>query len=174
MKKSMLFVAIVLMAGITLNLNAQNSASTDAGAKIVSALTLTKTTNLHFGTMAIPTGATNLVLATDGSRTPTVPANITLLSQAPLATNAAYTVAGSATSTYAITLPASVTIVSGGNNMTVSDFVAKPASKPANSLTGTLDLSGADSFVVGATLQLSNAQAAGVYSGTFNVSVNYN
>jgi hypothetical protein len=164
----------MLIAGITLTVNAQNTATTDAGAKIVTALTLTKTTDLHFGTMAIPTGAVNLVLATNGSRTASVPANITLLSQAPLATNAAYTVAGTAASTYAITLPTTVTITSGTNNMTVASFVAKPASTGVNGVNGTLDGSGADSFVVGATLQLSNAQAAGVYTGTFNVSVNYN
>ncbi len=33
---------------------------------------------------------------------------------------------------------------------------------------------GSDTFNVGATLSVSNTQAAGTYSGTFTVTVNYN
>lgn len=172
----LLTAAIMIMAGFSTRIFAQDSEQTDAGAKIVSALSITEVDDLHFGTMTIPTGAVELELSTSTVRTPDVPANITLLSQAPVAQNAAYTVAGSANATYAITLPADgvVEITSGANSMDVDDFVAKTASAGIDGTTGTLDGSGADSFVVGATLKLANGQAAGVYTGTFNVSVDYN
>lgn len=177
MKRTLIVLAaMIMLAGFTTNAIAQNSATTGAAAKIVQALTLTKVYDLNFGTMAIPTGAVNVVLGTDGSRTASVPANITLLSQAPVAQRAYYTIAGTATSTYAITLPAdgAVTIASGSNSMAVNAFKAKPTSAGVESLTGSLDGSGADNFYVGATLVLTNAQAYGSYTGTFNVSVNYN
>jgi len=178
MKKSiMLFVAIFMMAGFTTTLMAQtNTENTTAGAKIVSALTITETAALHFGTMAIPTGAVDLVLTTGTVRNPSVPANITLLPQAPVAANAGYNVAGSASATYAIQLPPdnTVTITEGSNPMHVDGFVAKTASAGVDGLTGTLNGSGTDTFVVGATLKLANAQPFGTYVGTFNVTVNYN
>lgn len=170
------FAAIILLAGLNLNLMAQNTENTAVAANIVTAISLTEVSSLHFGTMTIPTGDVSVVLSTATVRTATVPANITLLAQAPVAQNAAYTVAGTANATYTITLPANgtVTINDGGvNNMDVNDFVAESASDGAGT-TGTLDGLGADSFVIGATLELTNGQAPGLYSGTFDVTVNYN
>ncbi|MCX6268444.1 MAG: DUF4402 domain-containing protein, partial [Bacteroidetes bacterium] len=151
--------------------------ATDAGAKIVKAIAITETAALHFGTMAIPTGAVDLVLTTGTARNPSVPANITLLAQAPVATNAAYTVTGSNDATYAIQLPSNgtVTITEGTTPMAVDNFVARSASAGADGLTGHLGTStGTDTFVIGATLKLANAQPYGVYLGTFNVTVAYN
>ena len=175
-KVTLILAAIVMIAGVTTKTMAQNSASANAGVKIVKALTLTKTADLHFGTMTIPTAGVVISLSTTNARTADVPGNITLLPQAPVAANAAYTVAGSADATYAITLPSSnVTINGPGSAYTiVNNFVAKTASTGTDGLTGTLNGSGADSFVVGAKLNLAGSQAFGIYSGTFDVTVNYN
>jgi hypothetical protein len=180
MKKLLLsLVAVVLLVGLSTSLKAQiNLQTTTAAAKIVTAIALTEVSSLHFGTMTIPTGALDLVLTTGTVRNPSIPANITLLAQAPVAQNAAYTVAGAINATYAITLPANgVVTISNGTpieDMAVKDFVARTASAGVDGLTGTLDGVGADSFVVGATLVLANAQPAAIYTGTFDVSVNYN
>ena len=174
-----IFAAIVMIAGFSSNLMAQvgTSSPTAAGAKIVQALTLTEASPLHFGTMAIPTGATNVSVSTTNVRTASVPGNITLLAQIPVNTTASYNVTGSAAATYAITLPGS-TIISNGtpaNNMTVNGFLARTASAGVDGLTGTLNITtGLDSFTVGATLGLANAQPAGVYAGTFSVTIAYN
>lgn len=180
MKSTMIFfIAMMIMAGCTIDLFAQATENTDAGAKIVSALSINETSPLHFGTMTIPAGAVNLTLSTQGVRS-TTGGTITLLSQAPAATNASYHVLGYIGSTYAITLPANgVVKISNGTpaqDMNVNNFVARTASYPAgDGLVGKLDdLIGFDSFTVGATLLLVSAQAAGVYTGTFNVSVAYN
>ena len=176
MKKLLIvFAGMILMVGFTSGLFAQNSATTAAGAMIVQALTLNEVTSLHFGTMSIPTGAVNVSLSTMGVRSASVPANVTLLAQNPVAQNAIYLVSGSSETTYAITLPANnvVQITDGTNSMNVDDFVARTSSAGSDGLIGFL-AEGTDSFVVGATLKLNNAQPAGVYSGTFNVAVNYN
>ena len=175
-KVTLIIAAIVMIAGLTSKSFAQNSATANAGVKIVKALTLTKTADLHFGTMTIPTAGVVISLSTANARTADVPGNITLLPQAPIAANAAYTVAGSADATYAITLPSGdVTINGPGMAYTiVNNFVAKTASAGIDGLTGTLNGMGHDSFVVGANLNLAGSQAFGIYSGTFDVTVNYN
>ena len=149
--------------------------NTSAAGKIGKELSIDETASLHFGTMTIPTGAVNVTLSTTNVRTASSPGNITLLAQAPVSTNAAYSVFGDHYLYYDITLPANnvVTIVNGANHMHVNSFTAKSASQ-GNGTTGRLSSVGEDSFVVGATLVLSNGQAAGLYSGTFIVTVAYN
>jgi len=178
MKTVKLFLTCAFLFFATLTSVAQsgNTASSEAGAKIVKALTLTKTASLHFGTMSIPTGPVNIVLTTNNVRSSTTPQNITLLDQAPVAETAAYTVAGSDDATYSISLPANgvVIISNGSNRMNVDDFSARTASAGVDGLTGHLNSSGSDSFTVGATLKLENAQAYGTYSGSFDITVIYN
>ena len=86
--------------------------------------------------------------------------------------------AGSAAGAYTISLPANdiVKITNGtpAVDMYVNSFTAKTLSAGIDGFTGLLDINGADSFVVGATLKLANAQPFGVYAGTFDVTVNYN
>ena len=67
-------------------------------------------------------------------------------------------------------MPASVTISSGANNMTVNAFTSTP------SATGTLSALGAQTVTVGATLNVGASQASGVYTSatSFDVTVNYN
>ena len=68
---------------------------------------------------------------------------------------------------YVITLPASATLSSGGDTMTVDTFNHDAGGAPT--LPG-----GSDAFNVGATLKVGANQAVGTYSGTFDVTVNYN
>jgi len=174
MKKSvLLFLTLVLTSFFSSSLLSQSgsTANTNSGANIVQALTLSKTADLHFGTMSIPTAALNVVLSTTNTRSTSSPADITFWAQAPVSTNAAYTVAGSANATYTIILPANgiITIMSGANSMHVNSFTCS-----YTGLTGTLDGSGTDHFVVGATLELDEAQPFGIYSGSFDATVAYN
>jgi hypothetical protein len=81
---------------------------------------------------------------------------------------ATFTVAGLASAGYSITLPASTTLTSGGNNMTVNTFTSNPSG------TGTLSGGGTQTLSVGGTLQVGASQPTGTYSGSFNVTVTYN
>jgi len=171
MKKSMIiFAAIILMAGLTSTLMAQSTATTNASAKILTALTITNTVPLNFGTMTVPTAATTVTVDPYGTRTSA--GNITLLAQAPIFTSAAYSVTGDAGATYTITLPGSIYITG-----TTWPWTAMPVNGFTTSKTGnasTLGTGGTDSFTLGATLNLASGQAAGTYTGTFDVSVAYN
>jgi hypothetical protein len=166
-KLIMLFATIFIVASFSINVMAQTE-NTAVGAKILTAMTIQETAPMHFGTMTVPTTAATVVLATDGSVS-VGSGTITLLAQAPTSTAAAYDIAGDPNATYAITIDASTTITNGTDNMTVDNFVCSYAG-----LTSTLDGSGLDVFTVGATLNLIDAQPAGTYAGTFDVTVVYN
>lgn len=83
---------------------------------------------------------------------------------------AQFSVSGDANATYTISLPAdgTVSLASGANSMAVNTFTSSP------SPTGTLSAGGAQTLSVGATLSVGSNQAIGSYSGTFDVTVNYN
>lgn len=83
---------------------------------------------------------------------------------------AQFVVSGDANLSYAISLPGNgvVSLVSGANSMAVNNFTSSP------SPTGVLGAGGAQTLSVGATLSVGGNQASGSYSGTFDVTVNYN
>lgn len=80
---------------------------------------------------------------------------------------AMFNVRGDKDSTFAVTLPASVTLTSGSNTMTLGNFTSSP------STVGVFDSSGRSTITVGATLQVGAGQAAGAYTGVFTVTVDY-
>jgi len=174
MKKSLiLFAVVVIMTSFSTKLMAQATENTAAAAKIVTPLSITETASLHFGTMAILAGSPGTcVLLTQGARTQTGGVNLSV--QAPTASNAGYNVSGATSTTYAITLPSTITVSAGPANMTISSLLARTASAGANGLTGTLSTSGTDNFTVGGTLNVAAGQVTGTYTGTFDVTVAYN
>jgi hypothetical protein len=174
MKKVLvLFAVVVMITGFSTKVMAQATENTAAAAKIVTPLSITETSSLHFGTMAILAGSPGTcVLSTMGIRTQTGGVNLSV--QAPAASNAAYNVSGAINTTYGITLPSTITVTSGAANMTINSILARTASAGANGLTGTLSASGTDNFTIGGTLNVAAGQVTGIYTGTFDVTVAYN
>ncbi len=182
MKKiNLLLVVFVILFGITSTSTAQTSTTvtTAAGAVLIVPTALTQTAPLHFGTINLVTiAAGTCILSTSGVRAFT--GGLSGSASIPVATNAAYNVTGKISQTYAVTLPAAAIIIKIGSsvaapdNMTVSAFTARFLGAAVDALTSKLSVTGTDSFVVGATLTSMAAQNAGVYTGTFNVSIDYN
>ena len=85
---------------------------------------------------------------------------------------ASYTVGGTSSLTYAITLPSPgvVVLTSGPNSMAVNNFTSNPAGA------GLIGGGGTQTLTVGATLSVgaASSQPTGSYSGSFNVTVEYN
>jgi hypothetical protein len=164
MKKfGILFIVLVGMATASF---AQTTATTNAAATIVGTLTLTKTGDLQFGNLSSPAGASTVTIAADAGSTTTPAGGIALLGGVAR-TAATYHVTGTATATYAITVPASIAL----GTMTVDNFVTSYA---GSSNIGTIQGSATDDFIVGATLNVGAGQAPGVYTGTYDVSIAYN
>lgn len=170
MTKAKLFLTALIVAGTFTTTNAQSTASAIATANVVTPISIAKNTDMAFGNLAVQaaTGGT-VVLAPAGSRSRT--SGVTLPATTGTVSAASFTVTGNGSYTYAITLPTSdVTLThSGGIEvMQANAFTSNPSG------TGTLS-AGTQNIAVGATLNVSAGQLAGVYtSGNFNVTVNYN
>jgi hypothetical protein len=140
------------------------STSADATATVIVPIAITKNADLAFGKFAAGAGG-DVVMSTAGARSST--GGIVLSTVTP-GNAASFAVSGDANATYAITLPANATLTSGANTMTVASFTSNP------STTGTLSAGGTATLLVGGTLSVASAQAAGSYSGSFSVTVEYN
>lgn len=138
------------------------TASATATAKILTQVTVTKTADLDFGTIAIGTGGGSVVVGYTDNRT----CNPGLVCSATV-TSAKFNIAGAASQNVGISVDPSVTLnrTGGGGTMT--------ATLDKSIATATLSAAGAASFAVGGDLTVSGTQAAGDYSGSFNVTVNY-
>jgi len=171
MKSTTIFCTLTLgLISIGISTKAQETASATATATIITPIAITKDVDMNFGIVAVQstTGGT-VVLTPAGVRSAT--GGVTLPVDNGTVTAASFTVTGVDGYTYNVTLPSSaLTITSGSNTMTVTNFTSSPAGTNGT-LTG-----GTETLNVGATLNVSAAQPAGVYvSGTpFNVTVNYN
>ncbi|HEX8616375.1 MAG TPA: DUF4402 domain-containing protein [Thermoanaerobaculia bacterium] len=142
-------------------------ATSNASAEVMTPISISNTAALRFGKFSALTGGT-VVIATNGSRSAT---GAVVLSSTNAGGAASFDVSGDGNATYAITLPNSATLTHSVDNtktMSVGTFTSNPSG------TGTLSAGGAQALAVGATLTVGNAQTTGSYSGTFDVSVEYN
>jgi hypothetical protein len=151
--------------------------SSAASAKVVAPIAistgLTGANSLRFGSFSSTGTAGTVVISALGARTfssDTVFKGVGT-GQASFGT-ANFAVTGEANLTYAITLPtADVTLTHTGDNtktMLVNAFTSNPASP------GTLSAGGSQTLAVGATLNVGATPTAGSYTGSFDVSVDYN
>ncbi len=134
------------------------TATASAKAQILTQITVTKTADLDFATIVSAASASTVVVSPAGLRT--CGAGLVCTGTA---TAAGFGIAGTTGSIVTIASDASVTLNSGANSMTA----ALLTSAATRTLTGT------DSFTVGGTLAVAANQAAGAYTGTFTVTVNY-
>lgn len=138
----------------------------DASATILAPLTITAdiTAEMDFGEISPDVVATSVIMDSAGGRTSLDGAGI--FGGTPAGGN--FDVTGAGNLAYTITVPVNglVTLTGGGTPMAVDDFTDSEGGL-ANLLLGT------GTFNVGATLMLNANQAVGLYSGTYDVTVNY-
>lgn len=161
----------VLLAALVLSIHTTDvhaaQASATASATVMTPIAISNTAALRFGKFSALTGGTVVVTAA-GSRSAT---GAVVLSSTDAGGAASFDVSGDANATYAVTLPGSATITHSVDNtktMSLGTFTSNPSG------TGTLSGAGAQTLTVGATLTVGNAQTVGSYTGTFDVSVEYN
>ncbi len=159
MKKFALLAAAATMAFGASSANAA-TASADATATILQQITVTKTADLAFGTIVVGATGGNVTVSNSGG------AITCAAALACSGTNgaAAFDVVGTVGEAVTVTVDPTVSLTSGSNSMTAT---LNP------SYSGTHTLVAADELVVGGTLAVAANQASGVYSGSFDVTVNY-
>jgi hypothetical protein len=129
-------------------------------------ITVSNPQALAFGKFAAGSGGT-VTIGPSGARSHG--GSVVLLPSAG-GSAAQFGVSGEPSTSYAITLPANGTVhlASGANSMAVNSFSSSP------NAVGQLSLGGSQTLSIGATLNVAGNQPPGNYSGSFNVSIDYN
>ncbi|MBV8503757.1 MAG: DUF4402 domain-containing protein [Paucibacter sp.] len=177
MKPTSLRHYAVLSALLLAAASAQAASTTaTATATVLTPMTITKNTDLSFGNIVGGNGT--VTIDTSGARSlagNTAPA----VSGGTALSAAKFTVGGTASQGYAITVTPPANLSSGGNNMAFTAFwealdTATPT--PVSSGTpATFTPAGATSYILlGGTITVGANQAAGTYTGTITVNVDYN
>ena len=169
-----LSVAIFAFSTISFG-QSQRTATADAGANIITPISISNTRVLDFGDIVSQTNAFKVIMSASGSRTETDASGLTGDQSPLLSTDAGnqalFTIKGEEDYKFSVLLPTSIDLsasgVTGATDMEVNTFTSN-LNAANNTLTGgSVDLS------VGATLNVNNTQAAGVYEGSFTVTVAY-
>ncbi|MFM6853682.1 MAG: DUF4402 domain-containing protein [Sphingopyxis sp.] len=138
------------------------TASATAKAKILKQITVTKTVDLDFGTIVAGSAASTVAISTGSVRT--CGAGLTCTGTV---TAANFDIGGSNNA---------VVTVTGDNTVALANGTGGTMSATLTRSAATLTLTNAavgGSFQVGGTLSLGANQADGAYTGTFNVTVDY-
>ena len=138
------------------------TAQGSATAEVVAPITLSHvpTAALDFGTFT--TGTAGGTVTVDAAGAGTAGGEVTLIGTSVEAADQ-FEVTGDADRTFSIT----TTSGSVSNGTDTMSFTTSAAAS------GTLDASGADDFVVGGVLTVAGGESAGVYNGTYDVTVAY-
>lgn len=137
-------------------------------ATVVAPIAISSTAALSFGKFSAGSGGT-VALSPAGVRNS--PGGVVLLTGSP-GNAATFKVTGDSNAAYAITLPAGGVVLThesdSAKTMSVGAWISEPSG------TGRIPGAGSQTVTVGAALTVGEAQAPGRYSGSFNVSVEYN
>jgi hypothetical protein len=178
------FLRNILLAGLaisaiagTAHAQASATSTTSASATIFRPITLTKDSDLRFGTIVRPASGADTITVSpaDGSRSLSTNNAVALSSGSHLApTRATYTVSGEGGQAFSISVPTSFNMTRSGGSETLT--ISLSASAASGTLTGALGnaSSGTATFGVVGAMPITSSTASGAYSGSFVTTVSYN
>lgn len=148
----------------TTTASAASVSTATASANVITPMTIAENTALHFGDVGVGAGGGDVTLAPGGGRS--VTAGDAEIIAGGANTPGTFTITGEPNKAYTLTYPAAPVDISGGTGtMDVDNFTDNSA--------GTMPAGGTETFNVGATLTIGGGQAAGLYSNTYTLTVNY-
>ena len=172
MKAIKFFAIAILFSGVSVMASAQNTAtqSATASAKIVAPITLTKTNDLRFGTIATSSASgTVSVAATVGAQASASGGATMVASSLDETGPAVFTITGESDQTFSLNVKTDDVIKLSNGAETMDVTLNIPSfSKANNALTG-----GTKTLIIGGSLAVGANQASGAYTKTFDVTVAY-
>lgn len=174
MKKMLASAAVaagLLVGGSAFAQTAANTSNATAtgSVTIVRPLTITKNSDLAFGRIVRPrTGGTGTVTLANTGNSVVAAAGAVALSSTT--SRAQFTVDGEGAQVVTTSIPATATLSSGTNTLTVNLL---PDFGSTVTLSGALAAAGSSTLNVGGSFSLPDTQASGAYSGNFTVTVAY-
>lgn len=170
MKKLIALFAGMFLITLSANVFAQNT-DTDqstSAARIIAPITITNTRGLDFGTIA-STADGGIVTATAQETTEVTFSNDEMaVTTLGTPTSATFTITGEEDALFSIVADNQTVLSGAGDDMTIDTFTSSLGFEDVT-LTG-----GSVTLYVGANLNVNASQAAGEYTGTFDVTVTYN
>ncbi len=171
--KTKIIAAAILLAGISTNVHSQTTAYASTTAVLVTPIAISKTTDMHFGTVASSGTPGTVVLDYADGRVAT--GGVTLPAGSTTQKTAVFAVTGESNSSFSIAIPAAPITLTGSvtGTLTVSDFICDGG-------TTTTLASGSKTLKVKATLNVPANAPGGVYTNALAnasalfVTVNYN
>ena len=165
--------AAVGFGGFAMNATAASVNGT-ANAVIYTPLSIVENTQMDFAGIA-PSAAGGILILDTANSIGILPLGF-VLSGTPA--SGQFTVTGEAGLTYGITFPGAPFTLNGspGGTMTVDTFTVSGVGSPrtiGGGPPGAVPVSATDTFTVGANLNVGASQAAGTYTGTYTVQVDY-
>jgi len=160
---------------------ANTNAATDTGtadATVIQPITITADQSLSFGKFVKGATGGTVVLTTAGARTAT--GDVVLSTAGAFESAGIFTVTGETDSTFSITVPATVTLTEAGTSTTMeittfSDLDGSTAmTTAAGNVTGGTLTGGTQTLYVGGELAVGATQVSADYTGTYDVTVEYN
>ena len=172
MKK--LIVSIFALAAVVYSAYAANTVNGTGSADIVTSIAIAPGaggSTLEFGRIALGTTASTVTVAAAAVANRTkASGDVTLLASGATPKAAQFTVTGSGTHTFALTMAQTTTLANG---ISISNINPSALTGSAGSYIGTLT-AGTISFYVGGTLNIAANATEGAYSQTFPLTVAYN
>jgi len=180
-KTTTLLTILALLVHI-MNISAQSKPTLNirVSAKIINRTAISAKTAMNFGTNLETNTTRGTVILDSNSSARNYADGLTgLKTKTQNTTNAAFEITGSSLVTYAITLPASITLThtsidNGTNTMDVTAIKTRFNGADSDDTASTFSENGTDSFTLGGKLNIEENQVIGNYSGSYIVSVDYN
>ncbi len=154
-RTAILMVALFFAITLTTHTHANTIAGT-ANAEIRQAIQISEVQALNFGIIAAPSGASETISIGFGGT----------LSNGGTGTNGLFNVTGAPNAAISITFQDGI-LSNGGASMALGNLTHDASTTPAFNAAGTL------LFQVGADLEIAESQESGAYSGSYQITVNY-
>ncbi len=171
LKRALFLAAAAAMLAPGVAIAAPSQVSGFSQANVVIPAAVVPLTSLRFGQFIRPTAAGTVVISAAGAASATggLTSNIGIAQVGTGRGAGSFSLAGTANRFILVALPASMTITSGAQSMTVNAFTNNTV------IFGLAQLDATGHFIlrVGATLNVAANQTVGNYTGTYNVTVTY-
>ena len=161
--KKLLLLTVVFVFAVSAAHAADATATGHADAEIIAPITVAESTHLNFGRLASPTEGSGTVVVSAAASPSVTRTGVQEVGGGTAASAGAFTVTNTASLPYSAAVsPASISVTSSTNSMTVNAFSLSCASNCTDA-----------TLYVGGTLSVAQNQAAGNYTGTFTLTLTY-
>ncbi len=168
------FVSAAVISQVASADGTTSSATVSSSATLVRPVTVTKDSDLAFGTIVLPSaGSGSVTLATNGTFTVTGTGAAGLASSTK--TVGGFTVSGEGGMAITVTVPATFALsASGQPDLTVTTSNDMTGASTAQTLSNALGSAGVLAVKVGGSFPISSTTATAAYAGSFQVTAAYN